>query len=75
MMDKVHIKQGNMLKNYVVFINMKHTLQIIIDSPSYNLGNIFRFTEPSSGQFLKQGNGTFSKCAYYVVIVIIISMV
>ena len=26
---------------------------------------MFRFTEPSSGQFSKQGTGTFSDCAHY----------
>jgi hypothetical protein len=28
-----------------------------IDNQNYKLGDMFRFTEPSSGQFLKQSNG------------------
>jgi hypothetical protein len=42
MMDKVHFKQRDYVEKLfsykistVVFINMKHTLRIIIDSPSY----------------------------------------
>jgi hypothetical protein len=42
MMDKVHFKQGDCVEkccsckiSTLVFINMKHTLRIIIDSPSY----------------------------------------
>ena len=31
----------------------------------YKLGDMFRFAEPSSGQFLKQSNGTFRECAHY----------
>ena len=31
----------------------------------YKLGDMFWFTEPSSGQFLKQSNGTFSECTHY----------
>ena len=41
-MGKVHFKQGNYVEKLcsckistLVFINMKHTLRIIIDSPSY----------------------------------------
>ena len=41
-MDKVHFKQGDYVEKLcsckistLVFINMKHTLRIIIDSPSY----------------------------------------
>jgi len=26
---------------------------------------MFQFTEPSSGQFLEQSKGIFSKCAHY----------
>jgi len=40
-MDKVHFKQGDYVEKLcsckistLVFINMKHTLRIIIDSPS-----------------------------------------
>jgi hypothetical protein len=42
MMDKVHFKQGDYVEKLsscristLVFISMKHTLRIIIDSPSY----------------------------------------
>jgi hypothetical protein len=42
MIDKVHFKQGDYVEKLcsckistLVFINMKHTLRIIIDSPSY----------------------------------------
>jgi hypothetical protein len=42
MTDKVHFKQGDYVEKLrsckistLVFINMKHTLRIIIDSPSY----------------------------------------
>jgi len=31
----------------------------------YKLGDMFRFTEPSSGQILTQRNGTFSQSAHY----------
>jgi hypothetical protein len=41
-MDKVHFKQGDYVEKLcsckistIVFINMKHTLRIIIDLPSY----------------------------------------
>ena len=42
MMDKMHFKQGDYVEKLcgcristLVFINMKHTLQLITDSPSY----------------------------------------
>jgi len=31
----------------------------------YKLGDIFRFSEPSSGQSLQQIKGTFSECAHF----------
>jgi len=34
---------------------------IYIHNHYYKLGDMFRFTEPSSSQFLKQSNGTFSE--------------
>jgi len=36
-----------------------------IGNQYYKLGDMFRFTEPSSGQFLKQSNGTFCECTHY----------
>ena len=42
-------------------VNIKNNIFYIY----YKLGDMFRFTEPSSGQFLQQSKGTFSKCAHY----------
>ena len=37
-----------------------------IGNQYYKLGDMFRFTEPFSGQFLKQSNGTFSAFTHMV---------
>ena len=42
---------------YIVIYSVNNITYI--GNQYYKLGDIFRFTEPSSGQYLKQSNGTF----------------
>ena len=44
----------------MMMMNTRH-----IGNQYYKLGDMFRFTEPTSGQFSKQSNGTFSEYAHY----------
>ena len=44
-------------------VKTKH-IYIYIYNHCYKFGNMFRFTEPSSGHFLIKSNGTFSGCAH-----------
>ena len=51
-----------MFYNDTVFYSVSNTTYI--GNQYYKLGDMFRFTEPFSGQFLKQSNSTFSACAH-----------
>ena len=54
---------GSMYPDKVIYsIKTQH-----IYNHYYKAGDMFRLTEPSSGQFLIQSNGTFSECAHYMI--------
>ena len=57
------------MSHLVVFYNERVIYSVnnrtYVCNQHYKLGYMFRFTEPSSGQFLKQSNGTFNACAHY----------
>ena len=47
-----------------VIYSVNNTTYIILYYQYYKHDDMFRFTEPSSGQILKQRKGAFSECAH-----------
>jgi len=57
--------KNNSRNDKVIYSVKTQHIYIYRYSYYYKLGDMFRFIEPSSGQFLIQSNGTFSECAHY----------